>query len=735
MARLEAGGVRGGGRGQGRGARVVQRHGVRRPAAGLGRLTGLFGRLVRDTDAAVGMLYVLPPGERVLELVALSGMSWWIAAPWARTGVGDLSPVADAVRQRRVVWVGGPDEMARRYPRIGLTTPFETVLAAAPVAGEGEGEDRVWGAVCLVWPVWHPPELSRGKREALSGFCRRAGQLLEQAAAQGRPLLPDAGPVVLAPNRPRTPGRGEALGAYDFAERLPVGCCSLDLDGRVTFLNTAAAELLGVGAADLLGARPWERLVWLGGPAFEDRYRVALMSRKPTVFTAVRPPDRRLSFHLTPGATGVSVRITPAAVTAASPEPEMGPPPAQGALGALPLYHLMHLAASLTEAVSVKDVVDRVTDHVVPAFEAQGLSLMKVEDGRLRIAGYWGYAPEFLARFNGEPLASLTPTPAAWALSTQTPRFFTSYDEYRRAYPQAPRYGNRNSWAFLPLIATGRPVGLLVLSYDRPRSFPLAERIILTSLAGMIAQALDRARLYDTQHQLARTLQSGLLPQQLPTIPGLEVAARYLPAGHGMDIGGDFYDLIRCGSRCAAITVGDVQGHNVQAAALMGQVRTAVHAHATSHLTPGTVLARTNRLVTDLNPGLFTSCLYGHLDLTQRNARLATAGHPPPLIRYPDGHAERLDLPPGLLLGITPNSDYPTTDIPLPPGTVLALYTDGLIEAPGIDIDHTTADLARHLTQAEDDNVDHLADTLLHHASQTVPGTDDIALLLIRVAN
>ncbi|WP_326570154.1 SpoIIE family protein phosphatase [Actinacidiphila glaucinigra] len=701
---------------------VVQRHGVRRPAAGLGRLTGLFGRLVRETDAAVGMLYVLPPGERVLELVALSGMSRRIAAPWARMGVGDATPVADAVRQRRLVWVGGPDEMARRYPLIGLMAPFETVLAAAPVAGQ----DRVWGGVCLVWPLWHPPEPSRIEREAISGFCRRAGRLSEQAAAHGHPLLPASEPVVLAPNRSRTPGRGEAMGAYDFAERLPVGCCSLDLDGQVTFLNTAAAELLGVGAADLLGARPWERLLWLGDPAFEDRYRAALMSRKPTAFTAIRPPDRRLSFRLTPGATGVSVRITPADTAA-----ETGPPSPQGALGALPLYHLMHLATALTEAVSVKDVVDRVTDQVVPAFEAQGLALLTVEDGRLRIAGYRGYAPEFMARFDGEPLTS--PTPIVRALATQTPRFFTSYDDFRRAYPQAPRYGDRDAWAFLPLIATGRPVGLLVLSYDQPRSFTLAERTILTSLAGLIGQVLDRARLYDTQHQLARTLQDGLLPQELPTIPGLEVAARYLPAGHGADIGGDFYDLIRCGPHCAAITIGDVQGHNVQAAALMGQVRTAVHAHATSHLTPGTVLARTNRLVTDLNPGLFTSCLYGHLDLARHNARLATAGHHPPLIRYPDGHTESLHLPPGLLLGITPDSDYPTTAIPLQLGTVLALYTDGLVEAPGIDTDRTTADLARHLTQADDDSADHLADTLLHHALQTVPGTDDIALLVVRV--
>ncbi|MQS05553.1 PP2C family protein-serine/threonine phosphatase, partial [Streptomyces alkaliterrae] len=169
--------------------------------------------------------------------------------------------------------------------------------------------------------------------------------------------------------------------------------------------------------------------------------------------------------------------------------------------------------------------------------------------------------------------------------------------------------------------------------------FPPAERAILTSLAGLIAQALDRARLYDAKHTLAHTLQTGLLPHALPHIAHLRTAARYRPAGHGMDIGGDFYDLIHRTPTTAVTAIGDVQGHNTTAAALMGQVRTAVHAHATVGATPGDILARTNRLLVDLNPGLFVSCLIAHLDLGHRRAQLATAGHPPALIRHPDGHA------------------------------------------------------------------------------------------------
>lgn len=161
---------------------------------------------------------------------------------------------------------------------------------------------------------------------------------------------------------------------------------------------------------------------------------------------------------------------------------------------------------------------------------------------------------------------------------------------------------------------------------------------MLTSLTGLIAQALDRARLYDAKLALAHTLQTGLLPHTLPRLPGFDVAARYRPAGHGMDIGGDFYDLIVCTPTTAVAVIGDVQGHNTTAAALMGQVRTAVHAYAaTAGASPGKVLACTNRLLVDLDPGLFASCLIAHLDHTHHRALLATAGHPLPCSATPTG--------------------------------------------------------------------------------------------------
>ncbi|MFF3689772.1 PP2C family protein-serine/threonine phosphatase [Streptomyces sp. NPDC002187] len=123
-----------------------------------------------------------------------------------------------------------------------------------------------------------------------------------------------------------------------------------------------------------------------------------------------------------------------------------------------------------------------------------------------------------------------------------------------------------------------------------------------------------------------------------------------------MDIGGDFYDLIRLSENEVAAVIGDVQGHNVTAAGFMGQVRTAIHAYAVAGAPPGEVLRRTNLLIADLDPDLLTSCLYAHIDLTGHSAQLATAGHRQPLLRNPDLHTRVLDVPPGPLLGADPRA-------------------------------------------------------------------------------
>ncbi|MFI2779669.1 SpoIIE family protein phosphatase [Streptomyces sp. ALB3] len=680
--------------------------------------------VVRETGASVAMLYLLPRGGTTLHLAVLAGVPGQLAVPWTRIPLSAPMPVADAVRLRCLIWLGSQEELARRYPRAALVLPYQFALASAPVRTGGADQ----GGLVLLWPGSHPPQVSPDEREAVVSGCHRIATLLHQAENNGFPVLPGALPRVLPPPQPPAPDRAEAEAAAEFLRRLPGGSCALAIDGTVTFLNDAAADLLGTRSEDVCGTLPWVSLPWLHDPAVEDHYRAAVISRQQTSFTVLRPPDRWLCFHLFPTDTGISVRVLPVSKPGPTDVPAPALPPSSGVPSrATALYHLMHLAAALTEAVSTQDVIELAGDQVMPAFRIQTMVMMTSVEGRLRVEGGRGGHPALMDRFDGAPLTS--PTPAAHVLMTGIPDFYPTFADLRRAYPSAGLRDVVDACAFLPLIVSGRPVGSLVFAYDRPHPFEPEERALLSSIAGLLAQALDRARLYDVKDRLAHSLQAHLLPQRLPGIAGLDVAARYLPSTRGMGIGGDFYDLIRLDDSTAAVAIGDVQGHNENAAALMGQVRTAVHASAGAP--PDEVLARTNRLLTDLDPGLFTSCLYGHLDLAGHSACLATAGHPGPLMRQPDGQTEVLDLPPGLLLGIDPASRYPTTRIEMPPGAALALYTDGLVEAPGVDFDDATAELAAHFALALDQDMESVADTLVRYAKRATPGTDDIALLLI----
>ncbi|GAA2418134.1 SpoIIE family protein phosphatase [Streptomyces glaucosporus] len=694
-------------------------------AGGLGPLEEAFLETMRGTGASAGGLYLLAPGGQALSLSMMSGAPAELIAPWRVVSLAAPVPVADAVREDRLVWVGGQEDMIRNYPRTAVAVPYHFALAAAPIA-----TGRPWGALMLLWPGTHPPQTTPRQRDHIASRCRHLARLLEEAAHEGRPAVPPDRPRELTVETSRPTRAQSALAAVDFAERLPGGCVGLDLEGRITFLSGGAAELLGRGADQLLGVRPWQALPWLDDPVYEDRYRAAVVSRQVVSYTACRPPDQWLDFRLYPDASGISVRITPAG-TGPRPSPAPRHETAATPTRAGQLYQLMHLAAALTETVGVQDVADLVSDQIMPAFGAEGLILLSAEASRLSVVGHRGYTRETIDQFEGAPL-NTSDLPAIQVLRSGVPAFFSDPDELEQYAPEAARASDKQAWAFLPLTISGRPVGCCILSYGRPHTFTAEERAVLTSLAGLIAHALDRARLYDAKHQLAHGLQQALLPHRLPAVPGLRVAARYLPATRGMDIGGDFYDLIRLTRTTAVAVIGDVQGHNVAAAALMGQVRTAIHAHATVGVPPGQVLSRTNRLLTDLDPGLFTSCLYVHLDLARHRASIASAGHPPPLLRHPGGRTRSVDVPPGLLLGIDPEAVYPVTDIDLPPDATLVLYTDGLVEAPGTDIEQGTADLARHLSGLSGKDPEQLVGAVLHHTRTVQQRTDDTALLLLQ---
>ncbi|MFF5340301.1 SpoIIE family protein phosphatase [Streptomyces althioticus] len=681
--------------------------------------------LMDEVHAHSGAVYLLSPDQPVLEMAVMAGLPRAFAAPWERVGLSAPIPVSDAVRERRLVWVGGGEEMARHYPRIAMVLPYPFCLAALPVATAA----KAYGAVFVTWPGSHPPELSDREREHLTAACDRLAVRLERAAEHGLPLAPE--PDLLA--APVVGGAAGSLGTVEAARmvsRLPYGLCSLDLHGRVAFANAAASDLLGVAPDRLSGAHLWAAVPWLNDPVYEDRYRAALFSQHDTSFVALRPPDTWLSFRLYPSTTGISMRVCRAgAVT----EMNRAAPPQAGA-GTdrlVTITQVLGLAGALTEAVGVQDVVQLVADEIVPAVGGQGLVVLGSRAGRLRVLGHRGYAdPLVVERFDGLPLSE--PTPGGQVLRTGVPAFFESREELERLYPALQTHPSEfSAWAYLPLIASGRPVGTCVLSYGAPHRFATEERAVLTSLAGLIAQALERAMLYDVKHLLAHGLQQALLPSTLPALEGIEAAARYLPATQGMEIGGDFYDLVPVDGVAAAV-IGDVQGHNVTAAGLMGQVRTAVRAYTAVGQAPDEVMRGTNRLLLDLGAELFASCLYLRLDAVRGRAVMSRAGHPPPLLRRPDGRVRVLDLAGGPLLGIDGTAVYPSTEVALPPGSLLVLYTDGLVESPGVDLEDALAGLCRRLTELGDLPLDDLADALTRHGPHSADRLDDTAVLLLR---
>ncbi|MGW7052889.1 SpoIIE family protein phosphatase [Streptomyces sp. NPDC054887] len=517
--------------------------------------------------------------------------------------------------------------------------------------------------------------------------------------------------------------------AVAAVERLRDGVLSLAPDGRVTYANHSALQLLGVRGDELLGQFLSDVLPWLSDPDVEYRHRSAMISQAPVSFLACRPPDRWLAFSLHPQADGVTGRVVPVGTSpststpsAASAETATAAPPAR--LGVM--YHVLQLGSALTEAVTAREVCEVVSDQLLPAFGGQQLAIYVVRDGTMHLLFHTGHHEDFLDWLEGVPLHARLP--GTEALTSGTPLFIESQQDLSQGYPGIYT-GDVRSWAYLPLIASSRPVGTCVLGFDDIHRFTEKDRGVLTALAGLIAQALERARLYDSEFALARGLQQALLPHRLPVVPGIRTVARYLPGTSGMDIGGDWYDVIPTDSGVSLI-IGDVEGHSIAAAATMAQLRSAVRAFAAVGHRPGDVMAGVNRTLIDLDPGLLASCCSIHLEPHSQHAYAVVAGHPAPLLRRPDGTTDALELDAGPLLGVDRASVYPAARIDLPPGSILALYTDGLVEERGADIDVGIDRLRTSLARVRADSLDELADRLLHNARGSSYRADDIALLL-----
>ncbi len=238
----------------------------------------------------------------------------------------------------------------------------------------------------------------------------------------------------------------------------------------------------------------------------------------------------------------------------------------------------------------------------------------------------------------------------------------------------------------VPLRADGRVMGVLHVTSDRRAAFEDRDLRLLALAGDRFALALERMSLYEREHETAVTLQRSVLPERMPEIDGLRLAARYVPGSTGVRVGGDWYDAIELGAGRVGIVVGDVVGKGVLAAAAMAQLRNALRVYAMDGLKPTTVLAKLNRLADTTGPS-FATVLYAIVDTTTQTCRYASAGHPPPLLVRADGSAEYLEGGRSIPIGVHADVQYSQDVVQLEPGDAIVLYTDGLVERRGSTLD------------------------------------------------
>lgn len=559
---------------------------------------------------------------------------------------------------------------------------------------------------------------------------------------------------------------GEPLPSLgDVLAALATGLWRWDTAAGLVTVDAEAARLLGLPAEPTtlteaqtrarLHPEDWNEITGVVPLAVDEgtlaEVRIRIMDEHGTVLRVVRSRSKP-SFD--PGRQAYELIGTLQEVTEPTPGTAAARSAVTGDWRRSREAFLLDAGRALAEARSTAEVLRVAGGLSMPGFSPDGLVMFGVEGDRLTITGQHGHQPGDLGPFSHMPLS--TDYPAAEVARTGRAVYLSSPEEYKERYPAtwplAQPFGRR-SWAFLPLTVAGRTMGAWMAGFTYPVAFTPDERAVLTTVARMLAQALSQAGAAESERELTEGLQRSMLPSLGPEIPGMQVAARYIPTGGGLQVGGDWYDMIPLPSGRFALVIGDVQGHDVRAAGLMGQLRIALRAYASEGHRPDAVLSRASRFLhgvthddhddhlTDLR---FATCVYVEADPVTGALEIARAGHLDPAIRMADGTVMMRPTAGGLPLGIDPDADYPTTRFVLEPAETLVLCTDGLIETGGHDMESGWHRLRTILEAYRGDDaadLESLADALVqgvhgpssHHTTGPLADRreDDIALVLL----
>lgn len=406
---------------------------------------------------------------------------------------------------------------------------------------------------------------------------------------------------------------------------------------------------------------------------------------------------------------------------------------------------LREMARVLSSSFDPDEVLRLVLVELHKLIPYDTASIMLLDGLQLRMVAARGRTPEVEPRGITLPLEG---SAAGEVVRRREPQLYVA-GAVEMPWMQLPSSANIHAWLGVPLIARDRVLGVLNIdtrvglpgTEPRPRVFTDRDLEVARTFGNHAALAIENARLYqesvarvEQELEIARRIQANLFPRELPSVPGLALAARCLPA---RETGGDFYDLIDLGSRVGVI-VGDVSGKSLPAAMLMAVARSTSRSEARNHETPWVVLTETNRwLVDDVPSNSFVALSYALVDPDRRQLVLASGGQLSPLLRRADGSTSYLDGPQALPLGMSPEIEYGQIEAALQPGDTLIFYTDGIVEAHDQCRQLFGFERLERLVQ----RWGHLEPTALidrvlaevHAFSEGMPTHDDMTVVVVRV--
>ncbi len=390
------------------------------------------------------------------------------------------------------------------------------------------------------------------------------------------------------------------------------------------------------------------------------------------------------------------------------------------------------------------DLLEQATQLVVPTLADYCVAFAPTPSGKLVATNLTHRDPakqEVLKLLRKHPIPAMGPliSQRAYATAaTQLAREFT---------PGTPRWSDTvpgltavaaevdpTSALAVPLMVGEQPLGVLLLGRGEPRPlFTETDVAVAEELARRLAAGLANVETFAREHTVAETLQRALLPVTVPRIAGLDLAVHYLPASDGVHVGGDWYDAFPLDGGRVGLVVGDVVGHSIDSASIMGQVRSLLRGYAIDDPAPQEVLRRTNVAISRLLPEAVATAFYAVLDPVTGDLDYACAGHPPPLAAGPDARAEYLDGMAGVMLGAWPDTVFAPGRRRLPPGGTLLLYTDGLVEHRYRDIADGLSALAAAFGQSCGQTAEQVCQSVQTALLGSAPRADDVCILAVRL--